>query len=334
MVTSDSAGLAGCSDRKLEASNLRGPRLSKSLPRPSRSPMIGGVGAGVLLVLLPIVQWLEFGRSAGERLATDMAMPMGLMWCVLTVATGASVGSVIGWRLSKTKQAGSNGLGPKPATFYWLFIIAGWVFLTIFGNKHASRFAMAQTEYPCTVNDSAEAYESVVLLGGGVGTTPLGKPQFAQDGDRVRPVLQLWEAGRAKRIIVTGTASIPGTPNPTELTTELLISMGVPGEVIVPVTGVNTAAEMSSLKKLFADSTDSKAQQTEPPRRALVTSAFHMPRALRLADTAGLKFDPYPTAFRSSDLPIGLAASLVPTAASMDDVSKCAKELLASLMGR
>lgn len=283
-------------------------------------PQIKGalVAAGFLMAL-PLVQWLEFGRSAGERLATDMAMPMGLMWCGLTLAMGAAIGSKLS--TARGRAAGCTG---------WVLVVA-WFFLTLTGNKHLGRFAFAQTEHPSVVDDTSQHFESVVLLGGGIVTTPKGEPQLGPDGDRIRPVLQLWEAGRFERVIVTGTSAIPGTPSPTKLTTELLISLGVPAEVIVPVVGVNTASEMSGLKDLFAASS---VPEGKPPRRALVTSAFHMPRALRLAAKAELEFEPLPTAFRSGRYPVGIAASAVPTAAAMDDLSKCAKEWLAGLLGR
>jgi len=170
-----------------------------------------------------------------------------------------------------------------------------------------------------------------VLLGGGITSTPTNEPQLGFDGDRIRPVLQLWEAGRVERVIVTGTSAIPGTPGPAELTTELLQSFGVPREAIVAVSGVNTAAEMLALKDLFAVSSELGGKQ---PRRALVTSAFHMPRALRLAAKAELELEPIPTSFRSNSTPVGVAASWVPTAAAMDDISKCAKEWLAKLLSR
>lgn len=302
-----------------------------------RGFFLGALAGACLLMALPFMQWLQFGRSAGERLATDMIKPIGLLWCVLTLAVSAGW---IGWLTSSSRLKISeattlesrNGYLQLLAQLRWPLLLV-WLFLVLVGSKQVARWAWSATEYSFVELTPEDSFDAVVMLGGGIGVGPDGAAQLAGDGDRLRPVLQLWHAGRVDKIYVTGSSSIPGQPNPGEVTKNLLASCGVPAEAIVVVEGVNTSTEMRNLKALWSLKT------AVEPRRALVTSAFHMPRALRLAESQGLDFQPIPTSFRGTHgtrkpAPIGFAEHLVPTAGCMEELGMCQKEWLAAVLGR
>jgi uncharacterized SAM-binding protein YcdF (DUF218 family) len=171
-------------------------------------------------------------------------------------------------------------------------------------------------------------YECVVMLGGGIGVDSTGQAVFADDGDRIRPVLQMWHAHQVGTIVVTGSSTNPSQKGPAEVTQQLLVSLGVPAENIVQIEGQNTSAEMRNLQQWLADSNQSRS------RIGLVTSAFHLPRAMRLASSVGLNLEPITSASRANNDWVGWARLVVPTAGSLHTFSLCAKEWLAAVIQR
>jgi hypothetical protein len=178
----------------------------------------------------------------------------------------------------------------------------------------------------------------------------------------------MWHAGKAEAIICTGSvktraidpsgaAAAFDADDPAEIGREILVALGVPQDRIFRSGGENTAAEMRHLVvffqtvdrnvPLYPDSlavdltADDRAQdpgqvsgQHEDPVLGLITSAFHLPRAMRLAESEGLRFAPLPAGTRSmnrNDRGVGI---LVPTVGAGELVAIVAKEWLARLLGR
>lgn len=294
-----------------------------------RGSLLGALAAIAFLFSLPVVQWMQFGRSAGERLATDLVLPMGLLWSCLTLIVGVGLGRRI-WSPGSSGDHSPQRTSRLPVGL----IVCLWLMMTVLGNKHLSRYAFSITESQFTELDPEIKFDSVVVLGGGVGSGPDRTAQLTGDGDRIRPALQLWNQGRVDKIIVTGSAAIPGKPGPAELTYELFRSFGVPREALITIEGVNTSAEMENLKALYEREFPSSSLLNAEFKHAIVTSAFHMPRALRLAKSRGLNMLPITTIHRNNDDPIGIAASVVPSAEAMGDLGRCQKEWLAKLLKR
>ena len=72
---------------------------------------------------------------------------------------------------------------------------------------------------------------------------------------------------------------------------DFAIKLGVPKENILLTENVgNTDQEAISFKKLF---------KINDPKIILVTSAFHMPRAQKVFEAAGIQVIPFPVDFRS-----------------------------------
>lgn len=138
-------------------------------------------------------------------------------------------------------------------------------------------------------------YAAIVLLGGGVSpaTPPAMLTADLNDGaDRIWFAAQLFHKGAAPRIIVSGgdVRSDDSTGNETEAlaTRRILVELGVPAQAIV-LEGAsrNTGENIAFVQAMVPE---------EPV--ALVTSAYHMPRALRLARRLGLKASAFPTDYR------------------------------------
>lgn len=138
-------------------------------------------------------------------------------------------------------------------------------------------------------------YEAIVVLGGGI--TPavppfLIEPDLADAADRVWYAAQLFHRGVARRIIVSGGSLSPLKNGPATTEAEamrrFLIDLGVPSEAIVSEgNSMNTLENIRNVRAMVGDG-----------RVALVTSAYHMPRALKIARQGNLNVGAFPTDWR------------------------------------
>lgn len=151
--------------------------------------------------------------------------------------------------------------------------------------------AMAYWEQPfpqVAPADSPRA-DLIVLLGGGVrGPNPPVAPQadLTESGDRVLHAAALWQAGRAPRILVL----TPG--GAAEGTVELLVRLGVaPEAIVLDRRGLTTRQEA----RVAAE----RLPELRANRVLLVTSAFHMRRAMANFEAAGLSVLPAATDHRA-----------------------------------
>lgn len=138
-------------------------------------------------------------------------------------------------------------------------------------------------------------YEAIVVLGGGM--TPavppfLMEPDLADAADRVWYAARLFHRGVARRIIVSGGALSPLNAGPAtseaEAMRRFLVDLGVPSDAIVSEgNSMNTLENIRNVRAMVGDS-----------RVALVTSAYHMPRALKIARQGNLNVGAFPTDWR------------------------------------
>jgi uncharacterized SAM-binding protein YcdF (DUF218 family) len=139
-------------------------------------------------------------------------------------------------------------------------------------------------------------YDAIVVLGGGIAAAhppqqPL--PDLTENADRIWQAARLWRRGAAPRIIVTGGSFLAqhGGPATTEAEAMrvFLLDLGVPTEAIIDEgEALNTIDNIRNVRTIVGDG-----------RVALVTSAFHMPRALQLATRAGLRAAAFPTDYQA-----------------------------------
>lgn len=108
----------------------------------------------------------------------------------------------------------------------------------------------------------------------------------------------------------------------------ILIDLGVPEEAVVRLQGRNTFEEMESIAERFGDH-----------RVGILTSAWHLPRAMRLAESAGVSAVPVPSNFIGRgvvrDLPAGaVIRDCVPRHEALLINARAMKEYLASIVRR
>jgi uncharacterized SAM-binding protein YcdF (DUF218 family) len=138
-------------------------------------------------------------------------------------------------------------------------------------------------------------YDAIVVLGGGIGGAhppELPDPHLNDGADRIWHAARLWKRGVAPRIIVSGGSFFAqhGGPPITEAEAMrvFLIDLGVPdGAITDEGKALNTIENIRNVRAIVGKG-----------RVALVTSAYHMPRALQLAARAGLHAGAFPTDYQ------------------------------------
>ncbi|WDQ15953.1 YdcF family protein [Rhodopirellula sp. P2] len=307
---------------------------SKRTPPSWNALFVSLVVPAAWVLLLVVSTWMQQGFVAGMRCGTDLIQPVGLVWLgMLALAVHAIVqckrGAVSAWR-----------------PVVWLL---GFVVWGIVGNAGFANWASSQVESPLASEPHPaleqrsldRPLDAVVVLGGGSSAVAPGFYELGSDGERVISAAQAYHAHATRAIIVTG-SSTDGYEPPWKQSMQLLVSLGVPEEVIFPIEGVNTQAEMNSLKQFVeSPSAEWKERWTEEavesgePQVGLITSAFHVPRAMRLANNASLDLIPLPCAFRAIDNQRPwVASNLIPRADQLDTVGKMFKETIAKRAGQ
>lgn len=278
---------------------------------PWRATVIAGAFPIGLAGVLVGATWLLEGALEASHALLDLIYPVGLTW-LLSLG-----GSVQAWLLRRRREACVFA-----AAFIILFlgcngVIAGVLMRNLLWDPQA------------VLEPPDRPLRCVVVLGGGVSRNELGIIEVNEHGQRAIQAAQLWHAGKAKAIVCAGESMLPEN-DPAEITAELLRSLAVPAAAIYRVGGPNTKGEMRALRAFF-----DRPPDTLPTGDSigLITSAFHMRRAMRLADSQSLEFVPLPCVYPSKSRPLG-PRNLIPTAAAGATFSSALKEYLAVLVGR
>jgi uncharacterized SAM-binding protein YcdF (DUF218 family) len=139
-------------------------------------------------------------------------------------------------------------------------------------------------------------YEAIVVLGGGIApAVPPERdfPSLTESADRMWVAARLYKQGVAPKIIVSGGGFLSTNNGPATTEAEamrrFLVELGVPDEAILSEDKSNNTAEnIFNVKKMVGD---------RPV--ALITSAFHIPRAMRIAAAAHLNVGAFPVNFHA-----------------------------------
>lgn len=251
------------------------------------------------------------GPTMAEKMLTDLAMPTGLIWLTLMVMIYFCL-------LNRQKWPAMAGM------FCWLI-------LTLAGNSFIANLLIANLESSFQDVDvfKVEPLETAVVLGGGTSSRVTGGSQLNAGGDRVAIAARLYHAGKVNQFICTGTSSFRTSKldlSPREEAAEILIGLGVPSERVVQMEGRNTSEEMKQLGAWLK-------QNPDHGRIGIITSAWHMPRVMRLANANGVDAVALPADYQTSS--IGPSPNLiVPSSINLEISRRALKEYLATLVGR
>lgn len=255
--------------------------------------------------------WGLEGKIGAEKALTRVAMPVGIVWLGLSALLLRSLAlkrwldGVAAGTLTCLLWGGSNGLVADRLT------------------------AQLESRYPPFQPELEEPLDYLVVLGGGTREGP-HRAQAGFAGDRILLGAQLFLSGAAKRLVTTGQSreKLGGAQRgPAEQTVEIWETLGVPKEAIEALPGRNTAEEIDAI-----------AAKMEGPwagkRVGLLTSALHLPRAMRLAKARGASpLIPIPADFSSVRHGYSVV-DVLPSAEALWQSTRCVHEMLARLVSR
>lgn len=209
----------------------------------------------------------------------------------------------------------------------WLALLMGWLMLAAASNRGIALALTSSLEntYSTTATPSAFAY--VAVLGGGHGDNPdLPAGQRLSTSARARLIegIRLALLQPAARLIVSGPKNEPEDdfPSHARVLADAAVELGFPRERIVEIDSArDTAEETLALARL------AKGKPV-----ALVTSAWHLPRAMKLAQSAGLTALPCPSDYLGGREPrIPTRAWLNWSAEALEDSTRAWREYLGQL---
>ncbi len=214
---------------------------------------------------------LVAGPVEARKTMAALLMPAGLLW----LGSGALA---VGCRGSRRRRTA---------------VLSGILFLalSLLGNRPLATLAASvlESRYPPVTVEEAGPFDAVAVLGGGLQVVPGGGIELGPQGERVALGARLFLAGRTPLLVATGPVVRRAGEgySVAEATCRYWGSLGVPEEATVALTGPScTKEEIAALARLV--------RKRGWRRIGLVTSAVHMPRAMRLAHRAALPATPLP----------------------------------------
>lgn len=256
------------------------------------------------------IGFLVGGKLVAEKTLTRFVMPYGVLWLLVS-----------GWTLERVIT-----LSPKR----FILPVLGWLLLSLASCGPLSNACVSYLEGIETPYRPAEEppLDMLVVLGGGTHQGP-ERAQAGFAGDRVVYAAELFHQGHTKRLITTGESleAIGGErSSPSQQTIEIWTSLGIPRDAIDVLSGRNTYEEIEDLKAKFSD--------LEEQRVGLLTSAWHLPRAMRLARAQELGFlIPVAADYQTSSEPPTFL-NYLPSSGALEQLARCQHEWLAWLVNR
>lgn len=179
-----------------------------------------------------------------------------------------------------------------------------------------------EAQYPAHAVEGYGPADVAIVLGGALRPpnhlNPY--PDLAEASDRVLHAYRIVKAGRVRKILLSG-GNLFGGPGVSEAETmaEVLMSLGIDREaILIEGESRNTHENAVASFKIWRREGFSSG--------LLVTSAFHMPRALAVFRKQGLALEPVATDLmaEAEDLPFPL--SVLPNADSLAATTKALRE--------
>ncbi len=209
-----------------------------------------------------------------QKILAHLAYPMGFIGLMLLMIAICRILYV-------------NKLAKKCA---WLAVL---VFFISSNSYVAGSLAKSlESKYPQFDIASTPKADAIIVLGGSLSppSYPRKFSQFTAQSNRFWLAAELFKAGKAQRIILTGgnVFDQEGIDAESIYIREKLIAMGVPKEVIIVEPKSRTTRENAA-------ETDKFLQKINAKSALLVTSALHMPRSIQLFSALNANIIPVPS---------------------------------------
>jgi len=264
------------------------------------------VAAALLVVALAFVP----GNYALRHVVAECLMPAGLAWI------GLAALAVALWRHRQLRLA--------------LAATALWLLYSLAGSAFVGDWMLASLERRYVgIDPLAQArFDAVLVLGGGATAREDGTAALTVVAERVVLAVRMFRAGLTDTLVTSGpirkrsNGRIASDP---AATVAVWSSLGVPAERTVKLEGtLTTSDEIPAFRALV--------KERGWRRVGVISSAWHLPRAMRLAKRAGLDVTPLP-ADRHEAHDLG-PRWFVPQEVGFREVQSACWELLGMLAGR
>ncbi|WP_282038334.1 YdcF family protein [Saccharicrinis aurantiacus] len=196
-----------------------------------------------------------------------------------------------------------------------VLLYAAITILLIFSNKNLFHHAAKAWEGALTNPDAIEHYDGIIVLGGFSGfQTESNRIQFYQSADRLFQAVELYKKGKADKFIFTGGSA------------SIIVKEKQEGLFIKDYLKKLDIAEDSTLVEWESRNTHENAVETKKMLEAigaengkylLVTSGFHMKRAMGCFTKEGIRVEPYTTDALQSLIPPTFADVLTPSSSAL-----------------
>lgn len=273
----------------------------------ARATRLGAATAG--LVALGLV---AFARDLGmQKLLGVLVMPLGLIW----LGQGALTIHLAGRRLRRAGLASG----------------ALFAALTACGNPWlcGALLRALESQVPDYSLASDETFEAVLVLGGGVNPARDGHVELSEHGDRAMLAARMYLRKKTPLLVTSG-STIPELTVEQSLaaaTAEIWRDLGIPESAIIQVPEPkNTSMEIAAYKALVT------ARGLH--HVGLLSSAWHLPRALRLCRKVGLEVRPLPADHRGEEMLVYHPGLMIPQASALARTKNAIWELVGMLAGR
>lgn len=192
--------------------------------------------------------------------------------------------------------------------------------LPVFSGK---LITFLERDYSLESMEDLETADAIVVLSGMVRTIRAKNGlayEWGEESDRIFAGIDLFKEQKAPSLILTR-GILPwsvGKPEGEHLR-DVAVKLGIPNKDILLTENVqNTDQEAKSVRELLTN---------DKPKIILVTSAFHMPRAQKVFEAAGLNVVPFPVDFLSEAGQLMLM-DFIPSAGSLTDTSLFVREMI------
>jgi uncharacterized SAM-binding protein YcdF (DUF218 family) len=212
-----------------------------------------------------------------SKLLPLFVYPVGLT-CILILA------GLFAWRRPKVQR----------------ILLIGALAVLFLGGNHWVALALTRSlEWQYLPPDPVPQAEVLVLLGGGSEGAEYPRPmaEFNSAGNRILYAAKLYKEGKAAHILVSGGLLdwSPGATTPAQDMQTLLKELGVPADAI----WLEDKSRNTSENALYSAQI---LREKGKSRILLVTSAWHMPRSVRLFEAQGLEVIPAPSDYHVTQL--------------------------------
>lgn len=204
------------------------------------------------------------------------------------------------------------------------FLIISTVLFLLFTNKFLLNQFSKQWDIKISAVQPNQVYSCAIVLGGMASEDENGKGFFNGSSDRFIQAVKLKASGKVLNLLISGGNNSLNPSSFVESTWVIneLKSLNFPDSVLITETKSRNTLENAALTKLAL-----KNKNLKPPY-VLVTSAFHMRRALLTFKKAGLTVVPHPCNFSSGQGKTSID-DFIPSAIPLNGWPGYIKEVLA-----